>query len=208
MALINSVGGLYSAVNTKVGSLTSAAKGILCLPSIISGLPGIMGNVAKGVLSSLKNQASGLIGDIVGSIAGLITDIIQDAVSQVTGIISNNINKILQLEATILATVGLIEATLRNIQNQVRDAFNFAKNQENCRFAAAEMFKCIAGSIIEDLSTRVKLNAKLDISGLDKLVIRASNKLSQPGNIIEGYTNKISNSIDKATNQINNSKLI
>lgn len=208
MALINSVGGLYSAVNTKIGSLTSAAKGILCLPSIISGLPGILGNTAKGVLGSLKNQASGLINGIVGGITGLITDIIQDAVDQITGIISDTVNKILQLEATILATIGLIEETLRNIQDQVRDAFNFAKNQENCRFAAAEMFKCLAGSIINDLSKKSILNAKLDISGIDKLVSKASSKLSKPGNIIEGYTNKISNSVDKATSQINTSKLI
>lgn len=205
---MDSVGGLYSAVNTKVGSLTSVAKGVLCLPSIISGLPGILGNVAKGVLTSLKNQVTGAIIGVVNGITGLITDIIQDAVNQITGIISDTVNKILQQEATILATIRLIEDTLQNIRNQVKAAFDFAKNQENCRFAAAEMFKCLAGSIINDLSKKAMINAKLDISGIDKLVSKASSKLSKPGNIIEGYTNKISNSVDKATSQINTSKLI
>jgi len=205
MALIDSVGGLYSAVNNKVGALTSVAKGALCLPAILSGLPGILGNVAKGVLGSLKNQALGLMGGVAGGLTGLITSIIQDAVDQITGVISNTINKILQLEATILATIGLIEETLANIQNQVKDALNFAKNQENCRFAAAEMFKCLAGSIINDLSKKSLVNAKF---GVGDLVSKATSKLAKPGNIIEGYTNKISNSVDKATSQINNSRLL
>jgi len=205
MALIDSVGGLYSAVNNKVGALTSVAKGALCLPAILSGLPGILGNVAKGVLGSLRNQALGLMGGVAGGLAGLITVIIQDAVDQVTGIIKNTINQILQLQATILATIGLIEDTLLNIQNQVKDALDFAKSQENCRFAAAEMFKCLAGSIINDLSKKSLINAKF---GTGDLVSKAISKLAKPGNVIEGYTNKISNSVDKATSQINNSKLI
>ena len=205
MALIDSVGGLYSAVNNKVGALTSVAKGVLCLPAILSGLPGILGNVAKGVLGSLKNQALGLMSGVAGGLTGLITDIIQDAVDQVTGIINNTINQILQLQATILATIGLIEDTLLNIQNQVKDALDFAKSQENCRFAAAEMFKCLAGSVINDLSKKSLINAKF---GTGDLVGKAIGKLAKPGNIIEGYTNKISNSVDKATSQINTSRLI
>lgn len=201
MALIDSVGGLYSAVNNKVGALTSVAKGVLCLPAILSGLPGILGNVAKGVLGSLKNQMSG----VAEGLTGLITDIIQDAVDQVTGIIKNTINQILQLQATILATIGLIEDTLLNIQKQVKDALDFAKSQENCRFAAAEMFKCLAGSVINDLSKKSLINAKF---GTGDLVGKAIGKLAKPGNIIEGYTNKISNSVDKATSQINTSRLI
>lgn len=208
MALINSVGGLFSAVNNKVGAITSVAKGVLCLPAILSGLPGILGNTAKSLLGSLKNQASGLMSGIVGGITGMITDIIQDAVNEITGAISNTLGAILQLQATILATIGLAQALIAGIKNQVKDAFDFAKNQENCRFAAAEMFKCIAGSILNDLSKKAVMNAKLNISGIDKLVSKASGKLAQPGNVIERYTNKISNSVDKATSQINTSKLI
>jgi len=208
MALINSVGGLFSAVSSKVGAITSVAKGIMCLPSILSGLPGLLGNTAKGVLGSLKNQATGMMAGIVNGISGMITDIIQDAVNQITGAIANVFNTILQLEATIFATIGLAQALLESIRSQVKEALDFAKSQENCRFAAAEMFKCIAGSMINDLSKKAAINAKFDISGIDKLVSKASSKLSQPGNVIERYTSKISNSVDKATSQINSSKLI
>ena len=68
MALINSVGGLFSAVNNKVGAITSVAKGIMCIPAILTGLPGIAGNLAKGVLSSLQNQAAGIMAGIVGGL--------------------------------------------------------------------------------------------------------------------------------------------
>lgn len=208
MALINSVGGLASAVSNKVGAITSVAKGVMCLPAILTGLPGILGNVAKDVLGSLKNQATGMLKDIVNGITGMITDIIQDAVNQITGAIVSTLGAILQLEATILATIGIAQALIEDIKKQAKDALDFAKNQENCRFAAAEMFKCIAGSLLNDLSKKATLNAKFDISGINKLVSKASSKLSQPGNVIEGYTSKISNSVDKATSQINTSKLI
>jgi len=208
MALIDSVGGLYSAVNTKAGALTSAAKGILCIPAILTGLPGILGNVAKGVLGSLQNQALGAMAAIANGITGLITDTITNAVNEITGAISNVLDKVLQLQATILATIGLAQATIDNFKNQIKDALDFAKNQENCRFAAAEMLKCVTGSIIGDISKKVAINAKLDISGIDNLVGDLTSKISKPGNIIEQYTGKLSSSVDKATSQINTSKLL
>jgi hypothetical protein len=65
MALLGSVAGLASAVNNKVGALTSVAQGVLCIPSILTGLPGILGNVAGSLLSSLQNQALGVMSSIV-----------------------------------------------------------------------------------------------------------------------------------------------
>jgi phage-related protein len=208
MALIDSVGGLYSAVNTKAGALTSVAKGILCIPAILTGLPGILGNVAKGVLGSLQNQALGAMSAIVSGITGLITDTVTNAVNEITGAISNVLDKVLQLQATILATIGLAQSLINSFKSQITDALDFAKNQENCRFAAAEMLKCVTGSIIGDISKKVAVNAKLDISGIDKLVGDVSSKISKPGNIIEQYTGKLSSSVDKATSQINTSKLL
>lgn len=204
MALIDSVGGLYAAVNTKIGSLTSVAKGILCIPAILTGLPGIIGNV----LGELKNQATGAMAAITSGITGLITSIVTDAVNQITGAVANVLDKILQLQATILATIGLAQATIDNFKNQINDALAFAKNQENCRFAAAEMLKCLAGSLLNDISKKVAVDAKLDISGIDKLVGNLTSKISKPGNIIEQHTEKMSRSVDKATNQINTSKLL
>jgi hypothetical protein len=204
MALIDSVGGLYSAVNTKAGALTSAAKGILCIPAILTGLPGIIGSV----LGELKNQVVGAMGAITDGITELITSIVTDAVNQITGAVANVLDKVLQLQATILATIGLAQATIDNFKNQIQDALDFAKNQENCRFAAAEMLKCLTGSILNDISKKVATNAKLDISGIDKVVGGLTSKISKPGNIIEQYTEKMSRSVDKATNQINTSKLL
>lgn len=204
VSLLNSVGGLSRAVNNKVGALTSVAKGIMCLPSILTGLPGILGNVAKGVLSSLQNQALGVMTSIVNGLTGMITDIINNAVNQILGVV----NQLLQLEATILATIGIIEQTIKDIKKQVDDLINFRADQENCRFAAAEMLKCVAGSLIGDLSKKLAKNVSTGTSSLEKLVGKASFKLSQPGNVIEKYTGKISNSVDKATSQINATKLI
>lgn len=208
MALINSVGGLYSAVSNKVGALTSVAKGVMCIPAILTGLPGIASNVASGLLSSLQNQATGILAGVVGGITGLITDTITNFVGQITGQVADLVNKILQLEATILASIGLAIATINNLIQQVNDIFDFSKNQENCRFAAAELSKCVVGSLLSGVSKRLAVDAIKMPGGIDKLISNATKKLAQPGNVIEKYTGKISNSIDKATSQINTSKLI
>ena len=204
MALINSVGGLFSAVNNKVGAITSVAKGIMCIPAILTGLPGIAGNLAKGVLSSLQNQAAGIMAGIVGGLTNLISDTINNFVGQIAGLV----NKILQIEATILATIGLIKAEINSIINQVKDIFEFSKNQENCRFAAASLSKCIVGSLLNGLSKKMAMDAMKSPGGIDKLISNATKKLAQPGNVIEKYTGKLSNSIDKATSQINTAKLL
>lgn len=204
MASFNSVGGLASAVNNKVGALTSVAKGVMCLPSILTGLPGILGNVAKGVLGSLQNQALGVMNSIVTGITGMITDIINNAVNQISGVV----NQLLQIQATILATIGIIEQTIKDLKKLVNDIINFRADQDNCRFAAAEMLKCVAGSLIGDLSKKLAKNVSSGTSSIENLVGKASFKLSQPGNVIERYTSKISNSVDKATSQINATKLI
>lgn len=204
MALINSIGGLYSAVNNKVGAITSVAKGIMCIPAILTGLPGIAGNLAKGVLSSLQNQAAGIMASIAGGLTNLISDTINNFVGQIAGLVG----KLLQLEATILATIGLVEATINNIIKQVKDIFEFSKNQENCRFAAAELSKCIVGSLLSGLSKKLAMDSMKTPGGIDKLISKATKKLAQPGNVIEKYTSKLSNSIDKATSQINTAKLL
>lgn len=204
MALINSIGGLYSAVNNKVGAITSVAKGIMCIPAILTGLPGIAGNLAKGVLSSLQNQAAGIMASIAGGLTNLISDTINNFVGQIAGLVG----KLLQLEATILATIGLVEATINNIIKQVKDIFEFSKNQENCRFAAAELSKCIVGSLLSGLSKKLAMDSMKTPGGIDKLISNATKKLAQPGNVIEKYTGKLSNSIDKATSQINTAKLL
>jgi len=204
MALINSIGRLYSAVNNKVGAITSVAKGIMCIPAILTGLPGIAGNLAKGILSSLQNQASGIMANIAGGLTNLISDTINNFVGQIAGLVG----KLLQLEATILATIGLVEATINNIIKQVKDIFEFSKNQENCRFAAAELSKCIVGSLLNGLSKKLAMDSMKTPGGIDKLISNATKKLAQPGNVIERYTSKLSNSIDKATSQINTAKLL
>jgi uncharacterized membrane protein required for colicin V production len=187
-------------VNNKVGAITSVAKGIMCIPAILSGLPGIATNIAKSLLGSIQRQIVG----IVNGLTNLISDTINGFVNQIAGIVST----LLKLEATILAAIGLVVATINNILNQVNDIFEFSKNQENCRFAAAELSKCIIGSLLKGISKKMALDASKKPGGIDKLISDATKKLAQPGNVIEGYTRKLSNSIDKATSQINTSKLI
>ena len=196
MSNILSIGG---AVLNKVNLITSVAKGVLCLPSIISGLPGILGNVAGQLLGSLAGRINGIVSGMVG----LVSDIIDEQINKVLGVV----NKLLQFGALILATIGVIEQTILGILGLVNDAFNFAKDQENCRFAAAELLKCITGSIVNDMSNKLSLNAATNAGARSNIFNNALQKMKAPGNVIERHVGKISNSVDKAVSQVAASRL-
>ena len=172
----------------------------MCIPSILTGLPGIAGNLAKGVLSSLLSQGI----NIASGLTNLISDTINNYIGQIAGLL----NTILQIEATILATIGLIKAAIDGIVAQVKDIFEFSKDQENCRFAAAALSKCIVSSLLGGLSNKLAMDAMRSPGGIDTLISNSTEKLSGPNNVILWYTGKLSNSIDKATSQINTSKLL
>lgn len=187
-------------LGNKIGDITSVAKGILCLPAILSGLPGILGNVAASVLGSLTNAVNGAIFDVVNGLTGLINDKINDAVNKIAGVLG----KI----AAVLAVIGIIEETIKGFLDQIADIFNFSKNAENCRFAAAELSKCIIGSVLGDISKQMALKAAKSPNGVNSLVNSATAKLKKPGNVIERFVGKSSKAVDKAKTQISISKLI
>ena len=99
--IVSSVKGFFSAANEKADKLSSIAKGALCIPSMISGMPDL-GKQAVGQVvasaSTILDQASSIVSSLViGSIGG--------AVDKITGSITGFLNSVTGIVASIKGTV-------------------------------------------------------------------------------------------------------
>jgi prophage DNA circulation protein len=204
MAIINSVGNLLGAVNSKADALTSAAKGILCIPSILSQFP----DIAKGIVGTLTNTVVKELTNIVGSIQNVIENSIENAISSITGVISSTLSSVLQIVATIKATVSLVEETLAGFKTRIQDVKDFINTKENCKFAGASLLKCIIGNVTQDITKKVATNLSTDRLSLDSFINNTTSKLASPQGVIIKYTQKVELSVNRAANQINATSLI
>ena len=147
----NTVAGTFGTLQ----SLTNIAKGVLCLPSLLSQFKGInlkaiMGNVgsfAVSVLSSLK-------------------DIVQDQINYIIA------GALIDLVDPIRAILGDIQDTLAQF-NELRDQIDFEvqdlvdniKNQQNCIAQGASLFNCVAQLAVNNISKKDvrDLNGSVDL---------------------------------------------
>lgn len=206
MPLINSVGGLLRAVNTKADSLIGLGAGILCLPAIITGAADIF----KGVFSSLVSSALKSITGVVGGLAGVIESTIQDAVNKVVGGISQTLSKIVKAVATVKGIVGGIQNFLKDLNSKVRDAINFARDAEKCKFAAATLTKCIIAQTSSELLSDKKLALSLSkgLTPITKVADNLAQKAAKPGGVIQNFLNKSASEVNTATRKVESLNLL
>ena len=185
--IVSSVKGFFNAANEKADQLTSIAKGALCIPSMIAGMPDL-GKQAVGQIvasaSTILNQASSIISNlIIGSIGSAVNDI--------TGSISGLINSVTGMVASIKGAIEQAEEFKESIKNRVKDIKEFTSSKENCNFAAATLLNCITSQALSNVTAK---GATEIAKGL-KSVTGISNKIS---NTISGPTGAIDRTIRKA----------
>lgn len=192
MPIKKSVGRFFSAANQKADQLTAGAKAVLCIPSIIAGLPdlgkGLIGSVISNIGSTLENFAS--------TISNIVTNTIQGAVSQITGSVVGVIDKI---TGTIGQIGGAIEAGkefAQGLKDRAKDIKDFTSEKENCNFAAASLLNCITAQAIGSVSSK----GAIDLAKGLKPVADFANDVS---NSISGPTGAITRTVDKAAGQVN-----
>lgn len=200
MGLLGSTKGLLSTVSGKVDQLATGAKILGCLPSILSGFGGIMAGIGGAILGSVTAAVTG----IISGFAGAIYAIVNDFISSITGAITNLLNLILQLQGEILGIISAIKDFFSELEDKAADVKKFIEDEENCRFAAASLIKCIASKLISGIAS--DLAAKAGGSGIGSKITGfldgAKDKLNAPANFINDVTNKASSQVDKANSQI------
>jgi hypothetical protein len=193
MPLLDSVGGLFRAVNSKADSILGAAKGLLCLPAIIAGA----GDIFKDVVGSIVNSAKAAINGIIAGIVGTIEGLVQGVVDQITGAIQS----IVQLIATIMSIVQGIKQFVEDLIKKANDALAWAQNAENCKFAAAALLKCIAAQVLSEVMAdkNLAVNISKGLAPISKFTDKITSALSKPTGLINKFLDKASADVDRAT---------
>lgn len=129
--------------------------------------------------------------------------IVDQVIGQITGAVTNLINQVLNIQAQILSVIQQITGLFDYLKKEVQDVKDWLENDENCKFAAAELVNCVAGKLLEDLTSKINssLGTGLDLN-LDKYLEDFNEKLSLPGQQVDKWVNKTAGQIDKATAQI------
>lgn len=204
MAIINSVGNLLGAVNAKADSATSVAKGILCIPSLLSQFP----NIVAGIGSSLASSVTRQLGSIAAGLQNTIFDTFTNTLNQLTNTVSSALNTVLQIEAAILASYNLVIETIQGFKQRITDISDFISTRENCKYAAASLMKCVIGSVSQDvtksLASKIQKGSITSFSAIESI----TSKLESSQGVIARYVQKTESSINKAASQIKATRLI
>ena len=88
---------------------------------------------------------------------------------------------------------------------EAKDLVDWLKNEENCKFAASELLKCVAGKLLEGLASDItsKLNGALSFGDkLDELLENVEETLSFDDQI-DKWIGKETSKIDNITAKVN-----
>lgn len=198
MALISKVTNLFDSVNSLADQATTAAKIVGCIPSILSNLPSILGQVGGNILKTVAAQATLIAQGIVESAIGIV----ENAINTATGIVEGYLNQIIQIISTIAATVQMVKELFTGLKDRAASIKDFVSNEENCTFAAASLLNCVASTLLKDLTKDVTKKINNKISTVNDYVDSKLDKFSEKGEFFNNYSKKMGNAVDKANAQV------
>jgi hypothetical protein len=207
MPIKSSVGRFLTAANEKADQLTAGAKIIMCIPSIISGLP----DLGKRVIGSVVANIGKTLEIFASTISNIVTNTISEAVGQITG-------SILGVIDTITGTLGQLGSAIeagkefaQGIKDRAKDVIDFTSQKENCNFAAAALLNCITAEAIGSVSSKFAVDISKGLAkGLDPIANFAndvSKSIAAPGGAIDRSVAKSASQIDRATRIVEKSNL-
>ena len=209
MSLLNNLSKVSGVAGNKIGKLSTIAKGVLCLPSFISGLSidGIK-NLAGDIASNIAGSIAEGIAAAAATAADLALGAIQDQVNKITGAINGLISTVTGLVATVAGVIDIAKQFYDDIKAQIQDVKDFIDSKENCQFAAASLANCIISESINNLSLKGIKDISSGLSSIDSKVSEIAGKISEPAGVVKGFMDKGSKQLNKAASVIQASKLI
>ena len=203
MPINRSVSRIISAANQKADQLTAGAKAVLCIPSIIGGLPdlgkGLIGGVIANIGKTLENFAS--------TISNTVTNTINGAVSQITGSIVGVIDKITGTLGQIGSAIEEGKEFAKGIKDRTTDVIDFTSEKENCNFAAASLLNCITAQAIGSVSSKGAVDLAKGLKPVADFANDVSNEISGVGGALTRTVDKAAGQVDRATRLIQKSNL-
>ena len=183
--LSSKVGGTLGSAAVKINGLTTIAKGVLCLPTMISGLVSSIPGIINGVVSGIGNAANAAVGAAAGMIGNAVNNAVNGIAGAITGAITGGFAKIDALLGAVAATIIAVKAFIDFVKDAVEDVKSFVENKENCNFAAATMAKCIILETVNNLTNKSLRDAASGAVSVSSL----SNSVTSSGTV-QGVVNR------------------
>ncbi len=201
--IISSVGNFLNAANSKADRLTSIAKGALCIPSMIAGLPdfgrSLIGNIkiTDAVIGNLKKD---IISDlIIGSIGGVV--------DKITGSINSLIGSVAGLISSLGGVYEQGKDFYEDTKTRVKDIKNFSESKENCNFAAATLLNCITSQALSNFAAKDAVKVSKKLRSISSFTNELSDKIASPTGAINNTINKAAYEVSRAERVMSKSNI-
>lgn len=202
--MLSGLTSLASAASNRFNQLTTIAKGILCIPSLITNLPGSLTSVGGGIAAGIASAATAA----VQSATALITSAISAQVAKVTGAIDSVANTITGSIATVAGAIDVTNKFIQGIKNQVSDVRAFISDKENCNFAAASLANCIVNQALNSLTPKAIKDISKGLVSLDDAGSRLAESISSPAGAVGDFMNKANSEMQRAAKVVSAVKII
>lgn len=150
-AISTTAAGVITGYSSQLGSLTSVAKGIMCIPQLLS--PSGLAGLTSGILGTLNAVA----GEVIAGLLEFVGTVVASTIAHITGVISSQLAAIQMFVADIAQTIALIIGVLTSLDDIAKDTWKFLTDGQNCQFAAAELGKCIVAGLIEEMKPKIAM---------------------------------------------------
>jgi hypothetical protein len=207
MALIDSIGKASAAgasnVTNALNQIGAVAKGALCLPSIITGLPSTLGAIAGGIAAAATSAAA----SILETATIIVSNAIAAQIAKITGAIDSLINTVTSLIATVGAVIEIAKTTAASIYNRTNEITDFLLNKENCNFAAAVLANCMVSQALGTVTGKLTVDLGKGLTKIDDIGDRVASAISSPAGAVDNFMNKASGKFDRAASVTSAAKL-
>ena len=195
MPLMSSVGRFVNAANQKADQLTSGAKALLCLPSMIAGLP----DLGKGLIGATLSNLTSTLTNTVTTISGIVTNTINGTVNTITGSVDGVVTSVQKAIDNVAGAIDKIKGFKEGLVNRVKDVGEFTSEKENCDFAAATMLNCITAQAVGSVSDRAAVDIAKGLKPVSDFANDVADEISAPGGAIDRIVKKQAEQVDRAT---------
>jgi hypothetical protein len=196
---ISRVAGGFLGGAGKIDNVVKAARGLLCLPSILGQFNAT--NV-KNLLKGLAGFAAGLAASIVDSVVGAVADTINNIINTALAPL-----RLLQSYVKLLLnTVDNISNIYKNLQKKSLNLREFLMNQQNCNVMAADFMNCLLTGIANKVNKKVLSKLQNPLKKVDAQLSKLHKEIAaetfKAGGMMEQYVGKNLRAAEKITKQI------
>ena len=179
---LDKAGSLLNNANSIFDQMTSAARGLLCLPSL---------------LGSFISFSASLPGAVIGAVTGAVTSVIQSEIAYAGNLVAQAVNRELAIVNGIINKLDSLIQLATILTSKVRSTLDYIKGTENCAYSASQLAACILNT-----ATNLKKQYRRPAQNVDAIQNKLLNAATNDTGIVNNYLTKQANAVSKAQLQV------